>query len=348
MSEARNDDPRRNGEISAAYRTRSAETPPAGLDARILAAAHRAVGSRPGGRRYRWSRWIDAPFATAAVILVSATLIVLMREEGMLGQRAAKEAKRAAATQERAVPAPAPAAPPAVIENGAAAMSAPAVPAQTRARAEEETGGIAPQGEPPAAANAVVSPQGGTAAPAPQPESQRHDALSPAAAPVAGESARAPGGVSDEGAGSMAPIEKREASPEPFPAEAPAADTTIRQQAAPPSGTSERAAATPSTPDAGLRAAPAGAPPRAAAPGSAELQAPAADVEEATAAGKLAREKTAGPAVQTPEERWLAEIRELVRAGKFTDAQLSLARFVRAYPDYRVPADILDALKPAD
>lgn len=347
MSEARNDDPRRDGEISAAYRTRSAESPPAGLDARILAAAHRAAGGRPGGRKHRWSRWIDAPFATAAVVLVSATLIVLMREEDMLGQRAAKEAKRASATQERAVQAPVPAAPPAVIENGAADMSRPAAPAEVRARAEEETGASAPQREPPAAANASSSPKGGTAVPAP-PEPQRHDALAPATAPITGERAQAPGGVSVEGSGPMPPLEKREAAPEPFPAEAPAAAATIRQQAAPPAATPGRAAVMPSAPDASLRAAPAGAPPRAAAPRSAEVQAPAADVEEAGTAGKLAREKTAGPAVQTPEERWLAEIRELVRAGKFTDAQLSLARFVRAYPDYRVPADIIDALKPAD
>lgn len=345
MSETRKDDAPGNGEISAAYRARSAEMPPAELDARILAAAHRAVGSRPGEPRHRWFRWIDAPFATAAVVLVSATLIVLLREEGMLGRRAATEAKRA---EETALQAPAATA----IQNGAADVSAPAAPAQARARAEEADA-ITPQGEPPAAtaeapaaANATISPGAGTAAPAPPAEPQQRDALAPLA--PAAERTGAPSGVSTEGAGPTAPVVGREAAPEPFPAEAPAAETAIRQQAAPPAGTPERAAAMPSTPDSESRPAPAAALPPAVAPGPAELRAPAAEEEAAASASRLAKEKTAGPAAQTPEERWLQEIRELLRAGKFTDAQLSLARFVKAYPGYRVPADILDALKPAD
>lgn len=346
MSETRKDDAPGNGEISAAYRARSAEMPPAELDARILAAAHRAVGSRPGGARHRWFRWIDAPFATAAVVLVSATLILLMREEGMLGRRAATEAKRA---EETAVQAPAAKA----IENGAADVSAPAAPTQARARAEEEADAVAPQGEPPAAAseapaaaNATISPEAGTAAPAPPAEPLQRDALAPPA--PAAERSGAPSGVSTEGAGPTAPVEGRETAPEPFPAEAPAADATLRQQAAPPAGTSERAAAMPSTPDSESRPAPAAAPPPAVAPGPAELRAPAAEAEAAAGASRLAKEKAAGPVAQTPEERWLQEIRELLRAGRFTDAQLSLARFVKAYPGYQVPADILDALKPAD
>ncbi|MCG3200331.1 MAG: hypothetical protein NFCOHLIN_00182 [Gammaproteobacteria bacterium] len=104
----------------------------------------------------------------------------------------------------------------------------------------------------------------------------------------------------------------------------------------------------PSTTDGQLQAAPAGAPARAITPEPVEPQAPAANAEEAATAGRLAKDKAAGLAVQTPEERWLEEIRELIRGGRFTDAQLSLARFVKAYPDHRVPADILDALKPAD
>jgi hypothetical protein len=55
-----------------------------------------------------------------------------------------------------------------------------------------------------------------------------------------------------------------------------------------------------------------------------------------------------GATVPSPEVRWLEEIRALIRDGKYSDAQLSLARFVKTYPDYRVPADILQALKPAD
>lgn len=347
MTETRNDDQPGNGELSAAYRARSAEMPPAELDARILAAAHRAVGSRPGGRRHLWFRWIDAPLATAAVVLVSATLMLLMREEGMLGQRAGTEARRATATQEKAVPAPAATA----IESGADDVAAPTAPPQARASAEEETGAIAPRdeaqpkkAEAPASANATISPEAGAAAPAPPAGRPRHDAP----APAVGETAIVPGRDSVEGAGTAAPTAERHTSPEAFPAEAPAADTTVSPQAMPPTGTPDRAPAMPATPDASSQAAPAGAPPRGVAPGSAEREASADDTGMAATAQRLAKEKAAGPAAQTPEERWLQEIRELVRAGKFTDAQLSLARFVKAYPDYQVPADILEALKPAD
>lgn len=336
MTDTRNDDQPGNGELSAAYRARSAEMPPAELDARILAAAHRAVGSRADGRRHLWFRWIDAPLATAAVVLVSATLMLLMREEGMLGQRAGTEARRATATQEKAVPAPAATA----IESGADDVPAPTAPPQARAGAEEETGAIAPRDEAqpkkadaPASANATISPEAGAAVPAPPAGRPRHDAP----APAVGETAIVPARDSVEAAGVAAPTAERPTSPEAFPAEAPAADTTVSPQAMPPTG----------TPDASSQAAPAGAPPRAV-PGSAEREASADDAGMAATAQRLAKAKAAGPAAQTPEERWLQEIRELVRAGKFTDAQLSLARFVKAYPDYQVPADILEALKPAD
>ena len=65
-------------ELAAAWREHSGERPPASLDAAILAAAHRAVGARPGKasaealRPPQW--WL--PFAAAAVIGVVAVGVV--------------------------------------------------------------------------------------------------------------------------------------------------------------------------------------------------------------------------------------------------------------------------------
>jgi 2-oxoglutarate dehydrogenase E2 component (dihydrolipoamide succinyltransferase) len=71
-----------------------------------------------------------------------------------------------------------------------------------------------------------------------------------------------------------------------------------------------------------------------------------AEGEVAAARAKSAAENA--PPAESEQQKALRAIRDLIAAGRFSDAQLALARFVRTYPDYRVPADILQALKPAD
>ena len=69
MTERRPDDELPiDGAIDRAYRRTANDTPPAALDAAILAAAHRAV-NRPAPRR-AFTRW-TVPLATAAVIVLS-------------------------------------------------------------------------------------------------------------------------------------------------------------------------------------------------------------------------------------------------------------------------------------
>jgi hypothetical protein len=68
-------------QLSADYRVASEEMPPASLDQRIRAAARREVGAGPR-RQSRWSVW-QMPMSLAAVVLLSVTLVLMMREEGV-------------------------------------------------------------------------------------------------------------------------------------------------------------------------------------------------------------------------------------------------------------------------
>lgn len=64
----------RESGLNRLYRDLPAEEPPAHLDQAILAAAHRAISSRPASvSRLRW----QAPFALAATVLLTASLVFL-------------------------------------------------------------------------------------------------------------------------------------------------------------------------------------------------------------------------------------------------------------------------------
>jgi TolA-binding protein len=200
----------------------------------------------------------------------------------------------------------------------------------------------------PAAATAPVD----TAAEAdvPPPEPQRGDAIEPPP-PVAREVPAARTGETTGAAKSIAPAEerKREATPKAFPGGgATSPEAELEQQAAPTTEAPGRAPAMQSAPDAESGATRSEAPPRAVAPAQGEGAAPAAAMDEESKTDTLSTEKSVGATAPSPEVRWLEEIRAFIRDGKYSDAQLSLARFVKTYPDYRVPADILQALKPAD
>lgn len=95
----------RDPRIERLYREAAREEPPARLDADILAAARRAVGAGPRSLASRLRRW-HVPVSIAAVVMVSVTLVILVREE---------EGKRNGAPPVQAIPTPAdrPAAPPA-------------------------------------------------------------------------------------------------------------------------------------------------------------------------------------------------------------------------------------------
>jgi hypothetical protein len=71
----------RDPRLERIYRDAAREAPPAQLDAAILAAARREVGARPRGLSAALRRW-HVPVSIAAVVVVSVSLVILMREEG--------------------------------------------------------------------------------------------------------------------------------------------------------------------------------------------------------------------------------------------------------------------------
>jgi hypothetical protein len=76
-----NGDAERDPRFDHLYRETARETPPAHLDAAILAAARREAGARPRSLASTLRRW-HVPVSIAAVVMVSASLVILVREEG--------------------------------------------------------------------------------------------------------------------------------------------------------------------------------------------------------------------------------------------------------------------------
>lgn len=118
------DDPE-DKDLAALYRAASTEEPPAGLDARILAAAREAAVPRAPRPSFA-TRW-RVPFALAASVVLATSLTVLVREQK-------EDPSQLGTPAETAQPAP-PAAPPAAAPTaGATAKTAP--PTAEPARAE--------------------------------------------------------------------------------------------------------------------------------------------------------------------------------------------------------------------
>lgn len=74
-------DAERDPGLDRLYRAAGDESPPAHLDAAILAAAHREAGSRPRARSTELRRW-HVPISIAAVVVLSVSLVTLISEEG--------------------------------------------------------------------------------------------------------------------------------------------------------------------------------------------------------------------------------------------------------------------------
>jgi hypothetical protein len=67
--------------LAALYRTAARDEPSAALDAAVRAAARREVGARPSPAGSPFSRSWRVPLSIAAVILLSVSLVTVMREE---------------------------------------------------------------------------------------------------------------------------------------------------------------------------------------------------------------------------------------------------------------------------
>ncbi len=138
--------------LDAAWRGASGEAPPPALDAMILAAAHRAVGSKPQGSAARapW-RWWTPLAAAAAIGAVAIGVLQLTPEERDASTATVSDAPRAEQRTAATADTPAQPAPEAVMKDKLAASpasNAPAIP-EVKERAAKVV-------EP--AASAVVAP----------------------------------------------------------------------------------------------------------------------------------------------------------------------------------------------
>jgi hypothetical protein len=96
---------REDDKLAERYRALGREEPPAGLDARILAAARRAASARPGLRR--WA----LPLSLAAVIVLSVTVTLQIDRERAQVQEPANAPAQAESKIQKVAPAAVPAAP---------------------------------------------------------------------------------------------------------------------------------------------------------------------------------------------------------------------------------------------
>jgi len=93
----------RDSGLDRLYRATGREEPPARLDAAILAAARREVGARPRTQPHALRRW-QVPVSIAAVVVLSVSLVTVVREEG--GEQLMRAPASAPAQPPVAEPAP--------------------------------------------------------------------------------------------------------------------------------------------------------------------------------------------------------------------------------------------------
>jgi len=317
----------RDPRLDRAYGAGAREEPPAHLDAAILAAARREVGARPHAVSPRLRAW-RVPVSIAAVVVLSVSLVTLVREEGG-GQLERSSAMFEYSKRTEPAPAPPPAAAPEAAKAPAHARPPSAAPAARQDAAADATasarlaeedsrraaGAFAtrpaepePQAPPRAAA---PSPQPFQAAPAAR---EQRPALAVDQAIGAGIAAQS-AGVRGETEWSVAPSE-------PVAAPKSAASNMQRDRAATSdiAGIVSRAPAPAAKPSAKL-----------------EVRAPQSGpaLADAGRVATLIKEFDA-----QPPEKWLEKIEALRREGRKGEADDMLAEFKRRFPGHPLPTEL--------
>jgi hypothetical protein len=299
----------RDARLAALYRAAPRDGPPPALDDAIRAAARRAVSSRPRLTSVGFGlRSWGIPLSIAAVVVLSASLVIVMREEAPELTESPRADDSAIALRKAETP------------SAMAGKSAPAVPRTlvpaTRSRDDIASKSAAPAAEPiadfrarSADADSVAKQREGTAANVPSPLAQR-------AAPEA-----FPGDASVNETKTAGPAEIKDRSKTESRSSYGIVGGGAQLQA--PVSPAPAAAARPDAP------APAAAPP----PARTEPQ-----------LMRMAGETVAD--AKLPPEKWLERIEALRKQGKLDEARASLAEFRRRYPDYQLPAALKDGIPP--
>jgi hypothetical protein len=302
--------------LSRIYREGAWPEPSRQIDEAILAASRRAA-------RERWPllwRW-GPPFAVAATVVVTGSLVLMHREKPDVGQFSYSDATVTVADKsavpsgaetiekkEKAAPAP-PAPPPAPVVTTPQGYTSTMDTAEAEriARAQRDLG--LKQGPPPS-----ESPVSGPAAKAALAENY-----------MLQREAREP--KRSEAAQRQPEIQASNARPAPQPA----GTTTLSVFGAPPPAQAQATAPTPAP------AAPAFAPLQAKVQAQSALRPAPEATPPPSAANELAR--TAGATERSPLT-WLDDVRKLKAEGKADEAARELAEFRKRYPEYPLPNDL--------
>lgn len=298
----------RDPRLDVAYRDAANDQPPAAIDERIRAAARRAVAAGPQSLEARAR--VDAQRSWVArwrvPVSIAATVLIAVTLSYMVQD---EEVRKARIDGVPTGPAPA--------QESSAAPPPPA-PAAPGAKAQEAPAPAAP----PAPAKRAAPAADTAAASRTEPAAVPFPASPPAVRQAPAElEASASADRARENAALAKELEQRQAGLERRVAEE--ARTTADQR---------------------LQSAP--APTAVPAPAPAPMAKPDPSRERALAdrpAGRLEREAVSGRAeqkVRTPEE-WLEDIRRLKTQGRTEDVAKELAEFRKRYPDYKLPADLL-------
>lgn len=325
-------DGERDQALDRIYRAAGREEPPPHLDAALRAAARRGAGAGP--RALSALRAWHVPVSLAAVLVLSVSVVILMREEGgeaLLHREAPATRDPSAPRAPAARPQPAapkasstvPATPDAVdstagrgasVESGTGALSRDRSPSRPKlAQRAPEPFQRAPEaaGRPPAErAGGADLGAGGSAAPAATPGIGATGGYSdpPEAAPAAKAASPLEDAVgAARGMGAEAPMARSGAAPAAGPGSVREAAREDRSRVA-------------ESQDSRRTEAP------AAPPASESAQSrPAISPEVATMAKALHGQ---------PREKWLERIRELRDQGRRAEAEELLVEFKRRFPDH--------------
>jgi hypothetical protein len=298
-------DAERDARLDRLYHEAGGDTPPARLDAAILAAAHREAGARPRPVTSTLRRW-SLPVSIAAVVALSVSLVTLVHEEG--GDRLTEiPPVTPLPTLERKATPPVPEAKEEAGREDRSAQRQPERPApavSTPALATPEPFPGRRQEQRPHQAAGVAPPQAGTPAlpdllakPAPLPSTRAHEEAAVDLRGMAAESAFTP-------------------DTRPSAAQAPARAAAGNEAAATAAGR-----AVPSAPPAPPSKAAISDLGRSMEPGGATPQPPIwQDLE------------------RQPPEKWLERMEELRRTGRTVELKDLLAEFRKRFPGHTLPA----------
>jgi hypothetical protein len=304
-------DPGRDPMLDRAYALGEREEPPARLDDAIRAAARREVGARPslpGKTRRAW----HVPVALAAVLVLSVTLVTLMREEGAdQFYESAPSPMPQAATAERAQP---------------DVLRSEPVPAAERAAVPEtdvkrERAAKEARDDLPRQVESILSRTQPSRTPSAASVEDRQAAAppAPAASPGLSQESAAVSKEANRGPAATGMMSDRAA---PFVTSPPAKSVAPGD----PASRAEEAQPKAATPLAKPIAAP-------------RLQERSAPTPAESGTGGLAARAPvwAGLERQAPE-KWIERIEELRRAGREPEAREVLEEFKRRFPEHPLPA----------